>query len=618
MGSFDVSRINSVSERNQFYRRILDDLDAFEFLLNEGWVEDKEDMIGAEQEICIIDREQQPLCLSLELLDQIKDERFTNELALYNLEINLDPMKSGGDCFDEMEKDLIHLLAKGQKAANDNSADLFLTGILPTLQFRHLQFDHMTPIERYKLLSDTLLEMRGAKFEILLQGVEDFNVSLDSVLFEACNTSFQTHIQVSPRHFVDRFNWSQMIAGPVLSAATNSPTLFGRELWSETRIALFKQSLDTRGSSNPIRKKLPRVNFGKDWVRESPTELWKNSVMDFPLILKTEDERDWREDVKNGICPELKSVRLHTGTTYNWNRLCYGVHKNSPHIRIECRYIPAGPTVIDEVANFAFWFGLMKGQPEDKAGFWRELDFKEAKDNFIRAARTGINSHFRWFGQFRPARELILEELLPLAENGLSKAGVSSGAIEKYLGVIEKRVRKVQTGSEWQIRNFRALTENDNAFVAAKVLTAQSLEYQKENIPVHEWEDLPSTRSYVHTRVESVEHLMNTHVFAIHRRLGVTIASKIMDWGNFRHLPVEEDDGSLCGVITKNDLSGSEKKGLLVEDLMASSVITCSPTDSLVDAKSILDQHDISCLPVMYEKQLVGILTSTDLERHFS
>ncbi len=615
MGSFNVNQIKTVAERNQFYQNILDDLDAFQFLLDNGWIEDNENTIGAEQEICIIDRDYQPFCKSLDLLDLIDDDHYTNELALYNLEINLDPEPLTGDCFQKVEKDLQLLYEKGQAAARQRAGHLFLTGILPTLQYRHLQFDHMTPIDRYKLISDTLLKMRGENFEILLQGVDDFNVSLNSVLFEACNTSFQTHLQISPRHFAERFNWSQMIAGPVLAVATNSPMLFGRELWAETRIALFKQSLDTRGKSNPIRKKIPRVYFGDDWVGNSPVELWKKSVMAFPLLLKTKDDSNWKEQVEKGICPKLSSIRLHTGTTYNWNRLCYGVANNSPHIRIECRYLPAGPTIVDEIANFAFWIGLMKGQPEELSTFWQKTDFRIAKDNFIRAARTGINTTFNWLGKPRWAEELLLEELLPLAKKGLEKSGVNSVTTGKYLGIIEQRVLSHQTGAEWQIQNFRSLTHKHNPSVVAKLLTAASLDYQNHNIPVHDWQPIAKAPVYPVGKAETIEHLMNTSVFSIHRKLSVRVAQKVMDWGQFNHLPVEDDQGHLCGILSTNDLKAAAEihAGLLVEDLMTSELLTAKPTDTLQQATHLMKSNNINCLPVMYNGKLVGIFTNTDL-----
>ena len=267
-------------------------------------------------------------------------------------------------------------------------------------------------------------------------------MSLGSVLFEACNTSFQLHLQIKPDEFVAKHNWSQMIAGPVLSACVNSPLLFGNELWAETRIALFKQSLDTRSSQKYLRKKLPRVYFGNDWLKDSAAELWKGDLMRFPLILTSDNLHDSGAILSEGGIPDLRAIRLHNGTTYTWNRLCYGHTKPKPHLRIECRYLPSGPSGLDEVANFAFWIGLMNATPEGGTEFWRSVDFKNAKNNFIKAARTGLNTVFRWYGKNHTAKELILEQLLPKAKEGLEKVSVSADNISKYLGVIEKRVKR--------------------------------------------------------------------------------------------------------------------------------------------------------------------------------
>ena len=287
--------------------------------------------------------------------------------------------------------------------------------------------------------------MRGKEFEVHLQGVDEVMLSLKSVLFEACNTSFQLHLQIHPEDFVAKHNWSQMIAGPVLSMAVNSPLLFGEELWSETRIALFKQSLDTRTTSKFMRRKVPRVYFGSQWLEKSAAELWKNDLIRFPLVVTSDDLSSSSEAYESGEIPKLRAIRLHNGTTYTWNRLCYGHDDTSPHLRIECRYLPAGPTAIDEIANFVFWAGLMNAAPEKEVRFWDNVRFREVRGNFVKAARTGLNTIFHWYGQPISAQKLILETLLPMSKVGLLKAGIDAEEIKRYLSVIEKRVSMHRT-----------------------------------------------------------------------------------------------------------------------------------------------------------------------------
>ena len=227
MGEFAVKAIKSNAERSAFYKYMLRDLEAFEIMLKENLIESRDDMIGAEQEICIVDKMGQPDITAMEILKDINDPHYTNELALYNLEINLDPKLASGKSFSAFENEVLHFLKIGRKASEQYGSQLFLTGILPSLNFRHLFSNYMTPEDRYKLLSEELLKLRGKDFEIYLQGVDDFNASLNSVLFEACNTSFQLHMQIKPEHFAPFHNWAQMISGPVLAACTNSPLLFG-------------------------------------------------------------------------------------------------------------------------------------------------------------------------------------------------------------------------------------------------------------------------------------------------------------------------------------------------------------------------------------------------------
>jgi len=392
MGDFRVRKINDDYDRSNMYNFALDDIEAFEIMLREKMFAADDIHIGAEQELCLVDQQFDPATRALDILDRIDDDHFTNELALFNLEINVDPYPLKGHSFSNMESDLLSLLAKGKKLAKTMDTGILMAGILPTLKFRHLQFDYMTPIKRYQTLSQSLFDLRGQNFEIYLQGTDELIMSLSSVLFEACNTSFQTHLQIDPDKFVDKHNWAQMIAGPVLATSVNSPILFGNELWHETRVALFKQSLDTRSSAKLMRRKLPRVYFGNRWIKESPADLWKNDIMRFPLILTSDDFELSTEKLKKGHIPELRGIRLHNGTTYTWNRLCYGFSKSQPHLRIECRYIPAGPSVADEFANFAFWIGLMNNNHAYGHDFWKNTEFKIAKSNFIKAARTGFST----------------------------------------------------------------------------------------------------------------------------------------------------------------------------------------------------------------------------------
>ncbi|MDX1685945.1 MAG: CBS domain-containing protein [Saprospiraceae bacterium] len=617
MGDFNVKRITTDSDRVAFYQDVFRDLKAFESMLEQGIIEDRSDTIGAEQEMCIVERSGLPSPTALDILSRINDERYTNELALYNLEINLSPQPLKDTCFSDTEAELMTCLSKGRQLAAENDDELFLSGMLPTLGFRHLMFEYMTPEERYRMLSEELLKLRGKHFEIMLEGIDDFQATLDSVLFEACNTSFQTHLQISPKEFVNKHNWAQMISGPVLGIAVNSPLLFGKELWAENRIALFKQSVDTRGEKNHSLETLPRVYFGKQWIQDSAAELWRENVVRFPVLLRGYGGDDPLESLNQGKVPKLKSLGLHNGTTYTWNRLCYGVANNSPHIRIECRYLPSGPSVIDEIANFAFWVGLMKGQPEELETFWKNTDFRVAKSNFLHSAKMGLQSVMHWFGKNYPTRKLILEELLPMSKTGLEMVGVGDEEINKYLSIIEQRALSEKTGAQWQKNNYRKLKDKYKPGVATRLLVQFSVDQQKENRPVHEWEDMlveaPHTLPEgLDPDIKFVEDIMNRDVISVRQNVGALVASRMMEWKQFNHIPVEDANGRLVGILTKRKADEYQEKPVLVKDIMTFNVIAIKPQTALQEAKELMIRNTIGSLPVVENGILVGIVTAKD------
>lgn len=623
MGDFRVRKIKDADDRRRMYQYALNDIEVFEQMIRDDVFAKDPLCIGAEQELCIVDPAGAPATNALELLDAIDDPHYTNELALFNLEINLDPLQLQRQCFFNMERSLLSLLEKGRKEAAKRSTSFLMTGILPTLKYRHLQFEYMTPIQRYQTLSKALSDLRGDKFDIHLQGVDEIITSLGSVLFEACNTSFQLHLQVKADEFVDQHNWSQMIAGPVLAAAVNSPILFGNELWAESRIALFKQSLDTRSANKHLRKKSPRVYFGKDWIKSSAAELWKNDLMRFPLIVTSDDFQDASSAHKKGIFPDLRAIRLHNGTTYTWNRLCYGFSKKEPHLRIECRYLPSGPSAIDEIANFAFWIGLMKAEPRGGKKFWQQQDFRMAKANFIKAARTGLQSVFNWYGKNYAAKELILEHLLPMAAEGLNRYQVAEEDIKQYLGIIEQRVQKEQTGADWTVRNFRKLSDQYQDVVAERQIVQQMINYQENNVPVHEWDNIHSPINPIPIgsadQQPTVEQYMTKDLYSVHEDSSIEIVKSILQWNNIHHLPIEDREGNLVGLITDGMIERLEASkssvAAFARDLMLHNLISISATATIAEAKQIMSQYELSGLPVVYGKKLVGIFTRNDLHK---
>lgn len=617
MGSQSVKPITNRIERKQFLNHLLNDIEALDMMIKSDAFEKGIQRIGAEQELCIVDQYYRPSFNALEILDKINDSHFTTELGLFNLEANLDPIRLDGKCFSQLENDLYNLIDKAvTSAASIDFNKIILTGILPTFKRKDLVFENMTPFERYKVLNDVMKKVRGSDFRVKVRGIDELILDHESILFEACNTSFQVHLQIDLENIVDQYNWSQAIAGPVLSVMTNSPMLLGRELWSETRIALFQQSIDLRNRSHLLREQKARVNFGNDWVKESILEVFTDDVARYTPLVTSELKGNPIEDLKNGIKPDLKAIGLHNGTLYKWNRVCYGVHENVAHLRIENRYIPSGPSIKDEIANAMFWIGTMLGMPDDCKSIWKRMAFKDAKGNFIKAARTGLDTYFNWFGKGVSAKKLVRKVLLPMAHDGLLKANVDPIDIEFYLNIIKERIDKNTTGSKWLVRSSRMLQETVSREEANILLTYHMHKNQEENLPVSEWElAKPLARKQASSN-NNVHKVMSTQIFTVDENDSIRLIKNIMQWKHINHIPVINVDHKIVGIISASDISNVDKfDDSLAFQLMQKDIKIASPDMLIVDAKSLMIKHNIRCLPIVEQSELVGILTQTDLEK---
>ncbi|MFP2996969.1 CBS domain-containing protein [Spongiivirga sp. MCCC 1A20706] len=616
MGEPIVNTISDQKTRISFIRHLLDDLKALELMLDKEMIESGITRIGAEQEFCLTDKNWRPSKKAQEVLQTINDPHFTTEIAQYNLEINLEPLKMIDDCFSVLENNLNTLLEKAKKAAEKHQTKVLLTGILPTISKKELSIEYMAPIKRYKALNDMVKKMRGADIHLHLRGVDDLSVRHDSVLFEGCNTSFQTHLQIAPDDFISSYNWAQAISGPVLSICTNSPLLLGRELWHETRIALFRQSIDTRQATFAVQDRQARVKFGHKWASGSAVDIFRDDVAYYKTMLIKNIEASSLEQVKQGKVPKLQALNLHNGTIYRWNRPCYGVGNGKPHFRIECRYISSGPTVVDEIANFVFWAGLMKGRPSQYDELAGKMDFRDAKANFIKAARTGKESVLCWMNTCYAAKDLVLNILMPIARSGLKKMEINPIDIDYYLSIIEERA-KGTTGSNWIIGNYRKLKDEFKTDTSLVTLAASIYKNQQGKTPVSEWPDVSIVKK--EKKVSTlVGHIMSTQLYTANENDLAELATSIMQWKNIHHLPVENNSKEFCGILTWVHVENQRKKmsydeNTLVSDIMVSDVIYASPTTKIEDAISLMEKHKIGCLPILQDKQLVGIISVKDL-----
>lgn len=624
MGVQEVKVAANQKELNKFTRFLLKDIQAMEYMLENDWFEQAPIRIGAEQEICLVDEHGKPAPKSMEILDALNHPSFTTELSRFNIEANLSPVEFTGNCFSKIQKELDGLMELIHKTAHDLDARVILTGILPTIRKFDLDMENLTPIDRYYALLQAIERLRGkAAYELKIEGLDELNLKHDSALIEACNTSFQVHLQVTPQDFVSKYNIAQAISAPVLGISSNSPMLFGKRLWNETRIALFQQSVDTRITNEHLRYTSPRVTFGNGWVQNSILDLYKEDIVRFKVLLTTEVQEDVLESVKNKKTPRLQALSIHNSTVYRWNRPCYGISPNGqPHLRIENRILPSGPTTLDEVANSAFWVGLMNGFEEAYPDVTKVLEFDDIKTNFIKTARTGLGSKHNWVhGKTVNDIELIQKELLPIARIGLQKAKVDEKDINKYLEIIEERTETGMTGSKWILKSYSKLLKESSKEEARTAIVAGMAYNQKTKKPVHEWK-LASIQDIAdwHPTSLLVEEFMTTDIFTVSKDEIPEFSADMMDWRRIRYLPIEDEQGELIGLITSRQLlrhfSTMYKNEKIdyrtIKELMIKDPFTIAPEATIIEAIDVMNTQKIGCLPVVNNKKLVGIITESN------
>lgn len=629
MGEQKVSIAQESTTMQRFVRNLLRDVQAFEYMLEHDWFETDPIRIGAEQEMCIVDaRTFKPLCINMQVLDKMKRYAWvTTELAQFNLEINLTPRLFTGRCLSELDKENVSYLEKIREVLRGFRAEICLTGILPTLRKPDLDLRNLTPKPRYKALMAAIdSQMFGSAYELRLSGIDELLVKHDSPLLEACNTSFQVHLQVPPSIFVPMYNMAQALAAPVMAISANSPIVFGKRLWHESRIALFQQALDVRTTHDHMRERSPRVNFGSGWLDEGLLEIYKEDIARFRVLLAGEDEEDSIAAILEGKVPRLRALQVHNSTVYRWNRPCYGISPNGkPHLRIENRVIPAGPTTTDAAANAAFWLGAMIGMGHEYRDIRKHVSWEDVRDNFMKAAQFGIDSNFNWFHDKKiSACDLVLHELLPMARKGLQMRGVVTADIDKYLGIIEERAKLHMNGARWQLRTFTKLAKECSRDEALTVMTAAIVKNQWNYIPVHQW-NMPTVNDLDEYRPAKlrVEEFMETDLFTVQQEDMIEMVAELMDWRKIRYMPVEDAKGNLCGLITsrlllryfarKNRFPNQE--ATTVKDIMIANPITISPEATIIEAMAKMRENKIGCLPVVQKGELIGIITEMDFLR---
>jgi hypothetical protein len=488
MGQDVAARVFSRADRQRYREKVRTCLDVFARMLAEERFDAGRGSFGLEIELNLTDDAGLPAMSNATVLEAIADPNFQTELGQFNVEINIEPQRFTAGVFGELEGGVRASLNHGEERARTTGAHMMIIGILPTVDEAHLNAAAFSANPRYQLLNEQIFAARGEDLEIDIRGVERLSTYADTIAPEAACTSVQLHLQVEPDGFAAHWNAAQAIAGVQAAVAANSPFFFGKELWRETRIALFEQATDTRPDELKAQGVRPRVWFGERWIT-SIFDLFEENVRYFPALLPVCEAEDPVETLARGDIPQLPELRLHNGTIYRWNRPIYDVVRGRPHLRVENRILPAGPTVVDVLANAAFYYGLVRVLVDEDRPLWTQMSFSAAEENFHVGARDGIDARVYWPGVGEvPVAELVLRRLLPQAHEGLELLGIAAADRDRLLGAIERRCVTLRNGASWQSQTFHQLfdsgLERDEAL---RQMTVRYRELMHANEPVHDW-----------------------------------------------------------------------------------------------------------------------------------
>ena len=461
----------------RFSLRLAEETQLLQQWFRDGLFSRSQSVAGFELESWLVDEKIRPLADNERFLAALSDPMVTPELARFNVELNTEPVVLQGQALSNIEQQLQSTWRHCEQVAAGLGERMLMTGIPANLDEQQLCLANMSQMQRYRALNEQVLrERQGRPLHLDILGEEHLQLTHQDVMLESAATSFQLHLQVAEDQAVRFYNASIIAAAPMVAISANSPFAFGKDLWAETRIPMFEQSVDVGGYDGVAFGPLKRVSFGSGYARDSLFEVFEENLQHYPVLLA---------ETSDAEVSELHHLRLHNGTIWRWNRPLIGFDQDgTPHLRIEHRVIPAGPSLTDAVANAAFYYGLVQTLATMETPPESLLEFAVARDNFATAARYGLHAHLHWMDRHYhpPIRELILQQLLPLAHQGLLQLGLDVDEIEHYLGIIRARVESGQSGSQWQRDFVRAHGRDWDGLMQAYYLQQQT------QLPVHQWE----------------------------------------------------------------------------------------------------------------------------------
>jgi gamma-glutamyl:cysteine ligase YbdK (ATP-grasp superfamily) len=459
----------------RFHRHLAAETKLLGELIDKKACSERSPVAGFEIEAWLLDGDMRPAPFNERYLNSFNNPMASPELAKFNVELNTPPTPLAGNAFSRLYKDLQATWERAAQHAERLDMHLLMIGTLPTLRQDDLHLGNMSDMNRYRALNEQILQTRGKPIHLDITGREHLKIEHHDVMLEAATTSFQLHLQCPPAFAHHFYNASIVASAPMVALCANAPFVFGKDLWHESRIPLFEQAVASGGYRGAAQGPLRRVSFGSDFARHSLQECFIENLEHFPVLLPERFD----------TAPEdFQHLRLHNGTIWRWNRPLIGFDDDgTPHFRIEHRTPAAGPSVVDAIANAAFFYGLAMNLCTAMLAGDVDLPFAQARDNFYQAARYGLDGHIVWLnGQKQRLPALIKNELLPRAVLGLKSLGISHCDSEDYLGIIRQRVATQQNGSRWQ-REFLRRNACDFA-----TLTRRYLDNQRRDTPVGEWD----------------------------------------------------------------------------------------------------------------------------------
>jgi len=458
----------------QFQNRLKDEMSFLRELFDHHGFESKHEVAGYELEAWLVDQLTQPAPVNQEFIRCLSNPLVVHELSRFNVELNSRPHKLSGRALSLMHSDLSGLWQSCMETAATLDTRLAMIGTLPVLDDSQLTMANMSEVERYRALNEQVFKLRrGKPIKLDIRGRDHLQSSHYDVMLEAAATSFQIHLQVKPECAVRYYNASVLASAPLLAAAANSPFLFGRDLWSESRVPLFEQAVNTDNEGVIGHTGHSRVTFGHAWCKDSLLELFEENVELYPVLLPT---------LSDSGMENLWHLRLHNGTIWRWNRPLIGVDDGVYHLRIEQRVAPAGPTIIDMIANAAFYFGITTALANEQTAPESLIGFDQVKKDFYLVAEHGLQADVHWPGVGDcKVKDLLLEKLIPAARMGLAAFGISQGDLDIYLDVFQARVESGQNGASWQ----RSYVHHHDC--SLREMTEAYIRNQQSLTPVHEW-----------------------------------------------------------------------------------------------------------------------------------